>query len=465
MKFLIFPTVLFLLVITACRGTFDIGLEHAPSPTNTVPVAPSATPTSAPISATPQPTVIAIPTTANLIMLPGTTAVVAQGTLQPGEAVTYTLQAKQSQPMILMMGSQNNDITLGVFAPQGKMLLDPASKRTRWQGLLPETGVYAIRVVGGATQEDYTLTAKVAQVVNFAPGATAITLNGTTAKGYVFSYAMSCQALQTMAASLNVPSSRAYIDVFGVSSGSLLSSSEKANAWTGVLPQTQTCVIEVIPNNGQVVDYSLKVSLTPGAWNIVMPSGATAVVEQGSVKPGQVVTYTLQAAQSQPMILMLNSQNRDVTLGMVTPNGSLLIDPANKWTNWQEQLPETGIYTIQVIGGATEEDYTLTAKVAQVVSLAPGTTSITLNGTTAYGYVFSYAVSCQANQTLSASLNIPSSTAYIDVFGLSSGGALLSATAKANTWTGVLPQTQTYVIEVIPNNGQVVDYALTVSVH
>lgn len=65
---------------------------------------------------------------------------------------------------------------------------------------------------------------------------------------------------------------------------------------------------------------------------------------------------------------------------------------------------------------------------------------------------------------MTASLNVPSSTAYIDIFGLATG-TLLGFSAKANTWTGVLPQTQEYVIEVVPNNGQVVNYSLTVSVH
>jgi hypothetical protein len=166
----------------------------------------------------------------------------------------------------------------------------------------------------------------------------------------------------------------------------------------------------------------------------------------------------------QPMILILGSQNNDVTLGVFEPNGNKLLDPANKWTRWQWLLPKTELYTIQVIGGATTENYTLTAKVAQLVNFASGATSITLNGTTVNGYVFSYALSCRANQTMTATLSVPSSTAYLDIFGLATGSLLSSAT-KANTWTGVLPSTQDYVIEVIPNNGQVVNYSLTISVH
>ena len=289
MKSRILSTILFLLAITACRGTFDIGLEH--SPTSTAPVVPlntptfippSSTPTSIPPSPTPQPTATTAPAAVNIIMPTGTTAGVVHGTVQPGQVVTYTLAAGQSQPMILIMNSPYNDVTLGVFEPNGTMLLDPANKWTRWQGLLPKTELYTIQVIGGTTTEDYTLTAKVAQLVNFAPGATSITLNGSTVKGYVFSYAFSCAANQTMTATLNVPSSTAYIDIFGLTTGSLLSSSAKATTWTGVLPQTQDYVIEVIPNNGQVVNYSLMVAVAPATGNIVMPTGTTAAVVQGT---------------------------------------------------------------------------------------------------------------------------------------------------------------------------------------
>jgi hypothetical protein len=275
MKSRVLSAVVILLFITACNGTFQIGLENsATSPTSGVPLAtstsilpsptsqaPLATPTSIFPNPTPQPTATTALFAGNIVMPPGTTAGVVQGTIQPGQVVTYTLGAGQSQPMILIMNSPNNDVTLGLFEPNGNMLLSPANKWTRWQGLLPKAELYTIQVIGGATSENYTLTAKVAQLVNFAPSATSITLNGTTVNGYVFSYAFSCSANQTMTVTLNVPSSTAYIDIFGIASGSLLSSATKANTWTGILPQTQDYVIEVIPNNGQVVNYSLTVSV------------------------------------------------------------------------------------------------------------------------------------------------------------------------------------------------------------
>jgi hypothetical protein len=85
-----------------------------------------------------------------------------------------------------------------------------------------------------------------------------------------------------------------------------------------------------------------------------------------------------------------------------------------------------------------------------------------LNGSTPKGYVVSYAFSCQANQVMTVSLNVPATTAYLDVFGLATG-PLLSASSKATSWNGTLPSSQDYIIEVIPVGGEI-SYSLTVSV-
>jgi hypothetical protein len=203
---------------------------------------------------------------------------------------------------------------------------------------------------------------------------------------------------------------------------------------------------------------------TPQALNIIFATGTTAAVETGAIQPNQVRAYTLGAAQNQPMVLIVNSPRNDVTLGVAEPDGTVLLDPAKKYTTWQWLLPKTELYTIQIFGGAISEDYTLTAKVAQIVNFASGSSSITLSGSTPKGFVVSYAVSCMASQVMTVSLNVPATTAYLDVFGLATG-PLLSDATRATSWNGTLPSSQDYVVEVIPAGGQIVNYSLTVSVH
>ncbi|MGD0876828.1 MAG: hypothetical protein ABSA01_01620 [Anaerolineales bacterium] len=242
-------------------------------------------------------------------------------------------------------------------------------------------------------------------------------------------------------------------------------------AATATLPPTSTApapadtptALPATATAAPTVNPTPSATATPQAVNIVFAIGTTAAVEQGSIQPNQVLAFTLSAGQNQPMILIVNSPNNDVYLGVTEPDGSKLLDPAKKYTNWQWLLPKTEQYNIQLYGGATSEDYTLTAKVAEIVSFSAGATTITLNGSTPKGYIISYALSCQTNQVMTVSLNVPATTAYLDVFGLATG-PLLSSSTKATSWTGTLPSSQDYIIEVIPVGGEI-SYSLTVSVH
>jgi hypothetical protein len=205
-------------------------------------------------------------------------------------------------------------------------------------------------------------------------------------------------------------------------------------------------------------------TLTPVASAIVFTPGTTAGVVSGTLQAGQTQSYTLAATKNQPMILRLDSTFGDYYLGVTSPDGSTLLDPANKWSRLQWMLPQTGTYTIQIIATTRGESFTLTAKVAQVVNFPSGSNSATLNGSTTNGFVVSYAFYCTAGQTMDAALNVPSTTAYLDVFGIASD-LLLDPSTKAHSWSGALSSTQYYIVEVIPNNGLVVSYTLTVSCH
>jgi hypothetical protein len=195
---------------------------------------------------------------------------------------------------------------------------------------------------------------------------------------------------------------------------------------------------------------------------IIFTRGSTAAVVSGTVLHGQVVEYTIDASENQPMIVRLDSTVGDVYLGVLDPNGDVMLAPTKKWTYWQWRLPFTGTYRIQIYGGAGYEDYQMTVKVARLAYFPAGEHTVTLVGTTVNGYVLSYALYCSQGQTMTVKLDLPSSMAYLDVFGVATG-VLLKPADREIYWTGTLPATQPYVIEVIPNGGNVVNFSLTVS--
>jgi len=207
-------------------------------------------------------------------------------------------------------------------------------------------------------------------------------------------------------------------------------------------------------------------TLTPQPGTIVFAEGATAGVVQGTLQANEVKNYDLSAEKNQALILIVDSPNSDVTLGVYRANGDVMIDPAEKWTQAQWLLPATEVYRIQLTNNeASSVSYTLTAKVAAQINFASGATSVTLAGSTPNGYVFTYAVRAVANQAMTVTLNAPANSAYLDIFGLAFGQLLLDPANKATSFTGTLPSTQDYIIEIIPSSGQVVNYSLTVTIH
>jgi hypothetical protein len=232
-------------------------LVNTPTPTNTAPV---------PLPSNPTPTNTSSTSTGlpiNILFATGTTAVVESGRLQAGQIQNYTINVGNSQPMILILNSTVGDDYLAVYDADGKVVLDPAKKWSRWQSLLTQKiQLYTIRVIGGASTEDFTLTVKVAARIKFAAGATSATVEASTVKGYVLTYAVTGLADQTMTVNLDAPANSVALDIFGLATGDLLlGANEKATTFEGTLPSTQDYIIEVYPLLGDVVDFSMTVAI------------------------------------------------------------------------------------------------------------------------------------------------------------------------------------------------------------
>ena len=427
-----------------------------------------------PVLPTPSLAPAATPSSNTFALITGTTAGVIQGTVLPGQVLAYTLGAGQAEPLTLIMTSPNNDVTLGVFEANNNILLDPAKKLRGWNTVLPATEQYTIEVIGGATSESFSLSIKLPVVVSFAAGANSTSLNGTTVNGYLFSYALNCAAGQTMSAALAQPASTATIDIYGLSSGMLVDATAGYTSWSGVLPQTQDYIVEVVPTNNHVINYNLTVSCTGTPGNAYSPSGnpstggqlyflpgETMSVVQGTIQPGQIATYSVQANQYQPLMLVLGSPNGDAVLGVIDPLGNRLLDPANQYTYWQWQLPLTGLYTIQVVGGIEAESFTLTTKVGKLYTYPASGSSLKIYATTVRGLIKSYAFRLSTGISMTVSLNVDPSIAHLDIFGVQTG-SILNSSDKVTSWTGSIPSTQEYVVEVIPG-GTMSAYTLTIS--
>jgi hypothetical protein len=127
-------------------------------------------------------------------------------------------------------------------------------------------------------------------------------------------------------------------------------------------------------------------------------------------------------------------------------------------------LPASQDYFIQVIGGASEQDYSLWVSIPNRIQFAPGTTSATVSGKTVEGYIASYVVAAQGGQTMDIQLMPEPTLAALTVWGFSDGQPYMRAQMGSTTFNMRLPSTQDYIIDVVPQAGQEVNFTLKVEI-
>jgi len=263
-KILVF-TALLSLILASC-GTFQVSIERVPSATATesepVPSAtqPSATailPTATlPVTGTP-------PSPTRIRFAPGGTQSITEGRLGPGESSTFVLAASQGQVLIASADSPDQDVDLSISGANRAVLLAAGpSVSNSFTGTLPATQDYLFKLTGGASPENFALSVIIAARIQFAPGEKESIITGRTNNGFAVTYSAYAQKGQTMDVTLDVPGERAGLTIWGFSDGEPYARAQNGvRDFSLVLPSTQDYIIEVQPQAGQTVDYTLTVQI------------------------------------------------------------------------------------------------------------------------------------------------------------------------------------------------------------
>lgn len=225
-----------------------------PVPTPTLTAIPNASPTSTDRPRQPAAAQIRFPA--------GATTGVVEGTIQASQKLSYSLRAAAGQPMIAIVNSVNNDVTMSIYGQDGTVLLPASQQRTIWQGQLPATQNYYIELTGGAGAEPFALSINIPARIEFAQGTDSARLSGRTVAGYSVSYVLYALGGQTLEATINTSPNDAALTIWGFTDGQ-----PYARAQNGVtdfsmeLPATQDYIIDVVPQGGRVIDFTLIVSV------------------------------------------------------------------------------------------------------------------------------------------------------------------------------------------------------------
>lgn len=220
-------------------------------------------------------------------------------------------------------------------------------------------------------------------------------------------------------------------------------------------PASATPAIPSLPAVGSTL-------VPPAASRINFLNKATTGVVSAPIGPGQTQYFVLNASQGQPMIVMVNSLNNDVTLSVRTQGGTSMLNAAAHQSTWQGMLPKNGDYYLGVYGGSSTENFTLTVVIPFRIKFSEGKISTTVSGKTVSGYVVAYTVLALKGQKMTLNLNGVADDAALTIYGYTDGQPYLRSATEQTSFTLKLPATQDYIIEVVPKAAQVVSYSLEV---
>jgi hypothetical protein len=113
-------------------------------------------------------------------------------------------------------------------------------------------------------------------------------------------------------------------------------------------------------------------------------------------------------------------------------------------------LPTNQDYTVVVAAGSQKINYTLEVMIPSRISFAQGAYSDSVDGTISNHLPTSYILRAGKGQTMTVKVTSPDDVA-LTIYGLTDGDVLTHAGgAGASQWSGKLPATQDYIVEVVP---------------
>ena len=263
-----------IMIVTLALGSAACGQRATPTavpgPTpalttatqTSVPASPIAT--TAPASPTPA---AALPTSTpqarRIQFAPGATSAAMQGSLAAQAMDEYVLRAAADQRMMVMVFSPDNSVVLEIYGlSDGQPLLRSHMRQTFWQGVLPATQDYSIKAVSTGVAINYTLQVIIPERVEFGPGASSATREGTLEPRQTHEYLLRALNGQTMTVTIQSPSDLVLLEIYGIDDGQpLVRVPMGVTTWTGVLPDTQDYDIKAVSVTDAATSYSIEFSV------------------------------------------------------------------------------------------------------------------------------------------------------------------------------------------------------------
>jgi hypothetical protein len=202
----------------------------------------------------------------------------------------------------------------------------------------------------------------------------------------------------------------------------------------------------------------------PSATRLNFATGTTETLTLGTINPGQTIDYVIGALKDQPMIVMLTTPDDTAKLSIVGADGTALLPQSKQLSNWQGYLPSTQDYYFHLTGSGSVQNFNLNVEIPARIQFASGQNEITLSGQTTGGFSVMYTAYARGGQQMDVKINTSPEVAGLTIWGFSDGQPYARAQNGVTNFSMTLPSTQDYIIQVVPQGGNVVSYEVTVKI-
>ena len=320
--------------------------------------------------------------------------------------------------------------------------------------------------------------------ISFAAGEISATATGDLPPYSVQRFVIKAAGGQTMNVGLSPSDGKAYMTIWGANGVVLAAYNTNTTQWSGQLPASQDYFIEVRNTTGSGLKFALQVTIPPlnptpvvtGTQRIEFAAGATTASVPGQVAAGRADRYVLRVTGGQTLIARLGVQSGQAILVVYGADGTLLLSGSAGATKFSGTVAATQDYYLDVRNiGPDKARYVLEVEVppgifatptspppsGQRIEVPAGSAGVELSGQVGEGRTDRYVISGEAGKTLSVRAMLESGKAVLAVYG-ADGTVLLSGASAVLQWSGTLPSTQDYYIEVRNTGQSKVRYTLQV---
>ncbi len=331
-------------------------------------------------------------------------------------------------------------------------------------------------------------------------------LSGTLAAGEVDTFVLRANGGEPLLIDLVSEGRTLQFSLYGLEDGiPLVHDSAGLTRWAGQLPRAQEYVLHVTaegvtiePDSNTEANTAVKnrpakltsQSGTPYQIHISQPQRITFAPGQNtasvskSLAVGQILPYVVNVAQGQWLQVAVNSPNQSAVLSVQgMTDGIPYQDGLVTGTSfWLGQATMSQDFLLRVLPSSGTPEFTLTVSVTDqrptgqpappnqpqplpgaptFINLAPGNTATNLPSQLTANGIATYALRGVAGQGLAINATAPTNSVFLTIYGATDGLPLASAANGVQSWMGILPTTQDYIVLVM-NTGPATNYTLSV---